>query len=89
MTADDVVRRVSLALKRLRLAKKLTLPALAKRAGLSPGRAEDIEEGRYGGMTLVGLVTCAGALGVPLEFLADSIAEPFEQTAEILEEKAR
>jgi len=87
MLADEVVPRISLALKRLRLAKCLSLSALARKAGLSPERAEAIETGKYGGLTLAGLVAYAGALGVPLDYLAENIAEPFEQTATILEEK--
>lgn len=89
MPADDVIRRVGLALKRLREARAVELSLFAKKTGLSVDRAVRIESGNCGGVSLAGLCAYADALGVPLDLLADSIAEPFEQTAEILEEKRR
>jgi len=87
VAADDVVRRIGEALTRLRQAQGLSLAALARKAGLTAERAEDIETGKYMGLTVAGLVAYADALGVELDLLADSIAEMFEQTAAILEEK--
>lgn len=89
MSADEVIIRVGLALRRLRKAHGIGIPEFEKLAGLSAERIEHIESGAYGGMTLAGLVAYADALGVPLDLLADTIAEPFEQAAEVLEDNKR
>lgn len=89
MSADEVIQRVGLALHRLREAQGMDLPHFEKKSGLSAERIVHIETGKYGGLSLAGLCAYADALGVSLDLLADSVAELFEQTAEILEENRR
>ena len=76
MTTDTHARKeIGLRIKRLRIAKELTLKELAQNAGMSAGYLSEVERGGSA-LSAEKLAALAGCLGATVDYLLTGISTP-------------
>jgi len=78
VTADDVKRKINDSLRRVREASGQSIPAFAKRSGLSVEHIAQIEDPSYGGTNIDVLCAYAEGLDIPFDLLAETLTEQFD-----------